>query len=639
MVEIKLDQSQGWLRDNKDNSRRGDVGNGRIKMVEKPAEPSCFPFGSSDSRSAGSEANFSPETDLSSDPVSVNSISFPYNSLFPDLPPNDLTPVERRARKGSNLDVQKARQELEEEQRKSPRGEEHKIVIKGEKKGKEETIVKAKLTEVVPSTAKRIEVKREEKSRKEGENLRIRALRGAILSLTPLLASLSTPLAAAALSLDSLLPPTDEEINQAVLTALNEPQAVEVETGTFPPPPEEMERIYQQTLENLFSPENLRAEAEYQKRQEQKQETQLIAEAEQPQPDYNQPHGTGALDEKADLMKQEEQIQSAETETVSQAIHSAIKSVEQEEEEEEVLAQPQTADVIYQIQPGDTLSKIAEKYGVPLEQIVERNPVIQDPDLIRSGDTIVIPEAKVKGLEEMGRGGEIVKPTIFFEGFSSQEEVFAEEYVDYALRWLVEYYGSDFKFDSTRIKIIKSSEGNFTWENFDSEEERITITLISSIEDGDIMDFSDFVHEFIGHGLRLPTFNQAFEEGLAVWTEAMVVGEWWDGRSYNTPLKGYDDLNKPLLREQTFYGSWTELNAQNYILAGEAIRRLEEQYYQETGRKLVKDLTRAYLQYLEDNNLEGNSILTEEEFKNIVESFWHWEPFEEHNILFAKDLG
>ncbi len=46
--------------------------------------------------------------------------------------------------------------------------------------------------------------------------------------------------------------------------------------------------------------------------------------------------------------------------------------------------------VIYIVQPGDTLSSIAEKFGTTLEAIIEANN-IADPDLVRAGEELIIP--------------------------------------------------------------------------------------------------------------------------------------------------------------------------------------------------------------------------------------------------------
>lgn len=44
----------------------------------------------------------------------------------------------------------------------------------------------------------------------------------------------------------------------------------------------------------------------------------------------------------------------------------------------------------YKIQPGDCLSILAKRFGTTVEQLVENNPKITDPDLIYAGDTLAI---------------------------------------------------------------------------------------------------------------------------------------------------------------------------------------------------------------------------------------------------------
>lgn len=44
----------------------------------------------------------------------------------------------------------------------------------------------------------------------------------------------------------------------------------------------------------------------------------------------------------------------------------------------------------YKIQPGDCLSILAKRFGTTVEQLVEHNPKITDPDLIYAGDTLAI---------------------------------------------------------------------------------------------------------------------------------------------------------------------------------------------------------------------------------------------------------
>lgn len=50
----------------------------------------------------------------------------------------------------------------------------------------------------------------------------------------------------------------------------------------------------------------------------------------------------------------------------------------------------------YTIQPGDTLSAIAQMFGTTVQAIARANG-IQNPDMIRAGETILIPQAQVAG--------------------------------------------------------------------------------------------------------------------------------------------------------------------------------------------------------------------------------------------------
>jgi tyrosinase len=45
----------------------------------------------------------------------------------------------------------------------------------------------------------------------------------------------------------------------------------------------------------------------------------------------------------------------------------------------------------YVVQPGDTLSGIAQQFGEPLAEIEKANPQITNPDLIFPGQVVVIP--------------------------------------------------------------------------------------------------------------------------------------------------------------------------------------------------------------------------------------------------------
>ncbi|QNO14887.1 SafA/ExsA family spore coat assembly protein [Alkalicella caledoniensis] len=52
---------------------------------------------------------------------------------------------------------------------------------------------------------------------------------------------------------------------------------------------------------------------------------------------------------------------------------------------------PEATFVIYVVQPGDSLFKIAKKYGVSLNDLIAANPQIKDPNLIFPGQKIIVP--------------------------------------------------------------------------------------------------------------------------------------------------------------------------------------------------------------------------------------------------------
>jgi nucleoid-associated protein YgaU len=55
-------------------------------------------------------------------------------------------------------------------------------------------------------------------------------------------------------------------------------------------------------------------------------------------------------------------------------------------------AVPTPEKVVYTVKAGDSLSKIAAKYKVTIDQILEANPKIKNPNQIAVGDKIVIPQ-------------------------------------------------------------------------------------------------------------------------------------------------------------------------------------------------------------------------------------------------------
>jgi LysM repeat protein len=51
------------------------------------------------------------------------------------------------------------------------------------------------------------------------------------------------------------------------------------------------------------------------------------------------------------------------------------------------------ANVVYTVKKGDTLARIAQRYGVTVQAILRANPAIRNPDRIYIGQRIVIPTA------------------------------------------------------------------------------------------------------------------------------------------------------------------------------------------------------------------------------------------------------
>ena len=43
------------------------------------------------------------------------------------------------------------------------------------------------------------------------------------------------------------------------------------------------------------------------------------------------------------------------------------------------------------VQPGESLAELADRYSISVDRLLTANPNIVDPDLIRAGDTIMVP--------------------------------------------------------------------------------------------------------------------------------------------------------------------------------------------------------------------------------------------------------
>ena len=65
--------------------------------------------------------------------------------------------------------------------------------------------------------------------------------------------------------------------------------------------------------------------------------------------------------------------------------------------------------IIYKVEPGDTLTAIAKRFGVTVSQIVKWNDKIVNPNYIQAGWGLVIknqvPTDIVNAVEQKARGG------------------------------------------------------------------------------------------------------------------------------------------------------------------------------------------------------------------------------------------
>lgn len=68
---------------------------------------------------------------------------------------------------------------------------------------------------------------------------------------------------------------------------------------------------------------------------------------------------------------------------------------------------PEPTPQIYVVAKGDTILKIAKKFGVTAEQLMAANPKIKNPDKIKIGDEIIIPVPTTDTVPDAGGGEEI----------------------------------------------------------------------------------------------------------------------------------------------------------------------------------------------------------------------------------------
>jgi hypothetical protein len=63
---------------------------------------------------------------------------------------------------------------------------------------------------------------------------------------------------------------------------------------------------------------------------------------------------------------------------------------------------PSPSPTVYTVKAGDTLSRIAARYGLTVDAIVKANPQIKDPNKLGLGDQLVIPPAEAPAITDSG---------------------------------------------------------------------------------------------------------------------------------------------------------------------------------------------------------------------------------------------
>jgi LysM repeat protein len=61
----------------------------------------------------------------------------------------------------------------------------------------------------------------------------------------------------------------------------------------------------------------------------------------------------------------------------------------------------------YTVKPGDTLKQIADDYGLTVEKMVAANPAIRDPNLIYTGQVLILPVGRSEGPASVRSGDRI----------------------------------------------------------------------------------------------------------------------------------------------------------------------------------------------------------------------------------------
>lgn len=57
----------------------------------------------------------------------------------------------------------------------------------------------------------------------------------------------------------------------------------------------------------------------------------------------------------------------------------------------------------YAVKHGETLTSIAKRFGLTVDQLLAVNPAITNPNLLRTGQVIILPAGRSEGLPRLDR--------------------------------------------------------------------------------------------------------------------------------------------------------------------------------------------------------------------------------------------
>jgi LysM repeat protein len=111
---------------------------------------------------------------------------------------------------------------------------------------------------------------------------------------------------------------------------------------------------------------------------------------------------------------------------------------------------------LYEIQPGDTLSEIAEANNTSVEHLMELNPQISDPDLIYSGNNLIVPDGDCFEFLENSESN-----TFITDDGGLQDGYLVNEEFDNSMYGEEEYFVSE-----EQTELPNEELGSIDWESF-----------------------------------------------------------------------------------------------------------------------------------------------------------------------------